>query len=112
MTRLGGDALSDGPLLQGKRAPPFKMVCAVGLATWILSGLWFGLRVLQEHHEKALDEQKAVHNGGLLDVVIVTMAFPLSAILALVLMIPLFVYIGDHAAFASLSMLRPDHYVR
>ena len=111
MTRLGGDAVSDGPLMQGKRAPPFKMMCAVGLALWILSGLFFGLRVLQEHHEKALHEQKAVHDGGL-DAVLLTLAFPLSAILALVLTIPLFVYIGDHAAFASLSMLRPDHYVR
>ena len=101
----------DGPLMQGKRAPPFKMLCAVGLGVWILSGLWFGLRVLQEHHEKALHESKALHEGGF-EAMLLTLAFPLSAILALVLTIPLFVYVGDHAAFASLSMLRPDHYLR
>ena len=29
---------------------------------------------------------------------------------AIFLLIPLFIYITDHAAFTTLSMLRPDHY--
>ena len=46
------------------------------------------------------------------EIVVVTLAFPLSGMAAIFLLIPLIVYIFEHAAFASLSMLRPDHYGR
>ena len=39
-------------------------------------------------------------------------SFPILAMIALLLLLPLGPYVGDHAAFQSLHVLRPDHYAR
>jgi hypothetical protein len=100
-----------GSLLQGKRAPPFKIVCAVMLALWIIGSFSMMLSTLHAHHERAT--MQAHQEGGVVnpgEIMLVTLGFPLSAMAAIFLLIPLFIYITDHAAFTTLSMLRPDHY--
>ena len=39
------------------------------------------------------------------------LSYPLSAAAALFLLIPLVMYVVDHAPFQSLVLPRPDHYV-
>ena len=39
-------------------------------------------------------------------------SFPILAMIALLLLLPLGPYVGDHAAFQSLHVIRPDHYAR
>jgi len=103
--------MQGGPLLQGKRAPPFQLVCAVMLALWIIGCFGLLLRALHAHHERTILH---AHRDGLAvnprEIMMVTLAFPLSGMSAIFLLIPLIVYVFEHAAFASLSMLRPDHY--
>lgn len=121
-----------GPLLDGKRAPPFKIACALALALWIVGCFALLLSALHAHHERT-SEAHTVGDAHPGEIMLVTMAFPLSGMLVIVLLIPLIgdalttqrhassmsnfvppfaVYIFEHAAFASLSMLRPDHYGR
>ena len=38
--------------------------------------------------------------------------YPLLSVAGLGLVIPLLVYVGDHAPFQSLDVLRPDHYAK
>ena len=100
-----------GSLLQGKRAPPFKIVCAVMLALWIIGSFSLILSALHAHHERTT--MQAHQEGGVVnpgEIMLVTLGFPLSAMAAIFLLIPLFIYIFEHAAFTNLSMLRPDHY--
>ncbi len=102
-----------GPLMQGKRAPAFQLACAVMLALWIIGCFALLLSALHAHHERTT--LHAHQEGGVVnprEIVVVTLAFPLSGMAAIFLLIPLIVYIFEHAAFASLSMLRPDHYGR
>ena len=97
--------------MQGKRAPPFKIVCAVMLALWIIGSFSLILSALHAHHERTT--MQAHQEGGVVnpgEIMLVTLGFPLSAMAAIFLLIPLFIYIFEHAAFTNLSMLRPDHY--
>ena len=77
-------------LLQTKRAPPFKFLCAAALALWIVGCFALILSALHAHHERTGDE--GAHPGKIM---LVTLAFPLSAILMILLLIPL---IGNAAS--------------
>ena len=132
---MPADVPMEGPLLKGVRAPPFKVACATAWGLWISGTFGLFMHILHGHHEVRSRPGGAQH-----EVVLITLAFPLSAMLLMILIIPLFgerrscnpglavslthtifdrrppgptpVSVFDHAAFTSLSMLRPDHYGR
>ena len=72
-----------GKLLRNKRAPAPRLLAALALGVWICGTFWMLMNSLHDYHEMAVAQRKpGVH--------LVTLAFPLTAALALVLLIPLF----------------------
>ena len=84
------------------------------------------MRVLSSHHAAAVevhfhifhpenakpnpDGSAPVARPGLL--IALVLMYPLLTILGMVLIIPLVMYVTDHAPFQSLNMLRPDHFIQ
>ena len=78
------------------------------------------LRVLSSHHAAAVEvryifhpenaKPRAARLPGLL--IALVLMYPLLTILGMVLIIPLVMYVTDHAPFQSLNMLRPDHFIQ
>ena len=57
-----------------------------------------------------VDGSAPVARPGLL--IALVLMYPLLTILGMVLIIPLVMYVTDHAPFQSLNMLRPDHFIQ
>ena len=81
--------MQQGPLLQGKRAPPFKTACAIVWGLWIAGTFGMGLSVLHNRHQVTLGRHASA-GGAHHEILLHTLAFPLSAMLLLVMLIPLF----------------------
>lgn len=99
-------------LLTSKTAPPAKLLSAL-----LIGCLIVGIFYLSLHHgvhgvtEYFHDHQGKMTRRVVLVLPLIAMCVPLGTVLFFALLIPLGVYIFDHAAFQSLNVLRPDHYL-
>ena len=102
-------------LLEDKRVPAIKAVEAAVVALSIAGFTYFalnGVGEFMENHFHILDpnadhSEIKVHPGMLL---LALMCFPILGAGTLALIIPIAVYVGEHAAFNDLHILRPDHF--
>ena len=107
-------------MFEDKKAPTHLVVAAFAqalmIAGVIISILGYVSHYLEEHFHIFHPDQAAVASMGKKpsgSVLVALIAlYPLLTIIGLVLCVPLFVYVGDFAAFQSLRPWRPHHYVR
>ena len=99
-TTMPADVPMEGPLLKGVRAPPFKVACATAWGLWIIGTFGLFMHILHEHHEVRSRPGGAQH-----EVVLITLAFPLSAMLLMILIIPLF---GERALLQPWPRRQPN----
>ena len=88
-----------------KAATPARACGALVLGAAIGYAYWYAL------HTKWAMLEARLHSGQHVNPLLLLL-FPLSAIALLLLLVPLLMYVVDHAAFSSLAMPRPDHYLR
>eukprot|EP00325_Prymnesiales_sp_UTEX-LB-985_P003163 CAMPEP_0174697972 /NCGR_PEP_ID=MMETSP1094-20130205/3689_1 /TAXON_ID=156173 /ORGANISM="Chrysochromulina brevifilum, Strain UTEX LB 985" /LENGTH=132 /DNA_ID=CAMNT_0015895061 /DNA_START=11 /DNA_END=409 /DNA_ORIENTATION=+ len=106
-------------LLADKRISTAKLLEAVILGLTVTTvvaylGLWVTDEV-EEHYHIFHPERVAkpeTINGSSTMLIALTACYPCLAVSWLMLVIPLLMYASDHAAFQSLHVLRPDHYMR
>ena len=98
-------------LLPAQRAPPAAILGALVIFACVLGVFWLligaKLELLASHFH---EEHGRLHAGADASAFGTMMLFPLSAFGVIFLVIPLFAYVIDHAAFAGLKLPRPDHY--
>jgi len=110
----------DGSLMAEKAASPKKKLVAMGLAAVIViivvGLLSFTTYELEQHYHlfhpaAPADATKNadVARGPLLMIVLI-LAYPLLSVLGMALVIPLLIYVNDHAAFNGLNLLQPSHF--
>ena len=97
--------VSKGGFLESKNIPRSRAAGAVLLALLVASVLWFWV-----HKASLILESYFDSKANLLVVWLCIMSYPLSGIIALILLIPIGVYVLDHAPYQSLVLPRPDHY--
>ena len=96
-------------LLASKTIPLSRLLGALALLVSILGGYGLLLHAKWQLLEEALAGNSAGHAAQHL---LLIPLLPITAVVAMALVIPLFVYVGNYAAFASLALPRPDHYVQ
>ena len=109
---MGGDSL-----LAEKKVPPIKALEAAFLAVSIIGTVAYVLIEISEFMESSFHilehstsenaHELKVHPGYFLGAM---MSFPILGAGSLGLVIPLAVYVADHAAFNDLHVIRPDHF--
>ena len=93
-------------LLQDKRTPPARAASAAAIALLVIGAVCYLLNRVHSKLESAHGSADAVAALKL------TACYPLLTVVGLILVIPLGVYVTDHAPFQSLNLMRPDHYAR
>ena len=90
-------------------------ITIVGSIYWFLSEVATELEQhfhIWSHTPKQLAELQIEVKQHPAMMIAMIMTFPFFGIMGIVLVLPLGVYVTDHAAFQNLNVLRPDHYMR
>ena len=107
------DLLEDKGISRGKAAEALLVAFAiVGSISYALHQVSYEMEVhfhIFNHTLSEDVEEFRAHPGALL---LCLASFPLLTILGLALVIPLGPYVFDHAAFQSMHVVRPDHFLR
>lgn len=99
--------MSKGELLADKAITLPKLFAALLVAAAIVAPAVSFLAYLQHHLEALFD-----HKEPGLSLPMTVALMPLTAIGMIALVVPVGIYIFDHAPFQSLFILRPDHYTQ
>ena len=97
-------------LLQDKRIPLSRLASAATAAVFIVGTIALLLRRITRKLELAFTSDVENPTIASASAGFLMMCYPLLAMLGLGLVLPLCVYVSDHAPFQSLQILRPDHY--
>ena len=110
---MGGNLLEQKKITLPKLVQAITMaLLVVGTAAFLLNGLATELEDHFHIFNSTLDpehREMKIHPFQLVGLVFL---FPVIAMSTLVLLIPLLVYVSDHAALQALNPLRPDDYAR
>jgi len=104
-------------LLRICQIPPRKLAGALSLIALICLSFWYLLHLkwaaLETHLLAHAQSQPSKGKRRPPTAAIgLTLLFPLSALVAILLVLPLLVFITDHAPYQNLTPIRPDHYWR
>ena len=114
--------MAGSSLLEDKSAPTDKKVQAAVVAFFVIGAVCLFLGEISNEIENTfhvwnhtaaqaeeLKREMKTHPAMVLGLIAI---FPLTAILTIVMILPLGVYVTDYAAFQNLSPVRPDHYIK
>ena len=110
---MGGALLEEKSITMPKLAQAIAMaLLVVGSGTFFLNSLSTSLEDHFHIFNTTLDPEHREMKVHPLQLVGMVALFPVIAASMLVLLIPLLVYVSDHAALQALNPLRPDDYAR